>query len=149
MPVQIVRQGAARNLPGPALKKIAHAILKILQIGEAELSVALVGNSEIRKLNSQFRHKDAPTDVLSFPMGESLLPGLRMLGDVIISVEKAEEQARQRRRTLDEELVTLLIHGILHLVGYDHERSRRDARIMGGLERKLYRALCEQGLIKV
>lgn len=149
MPVQIFRQGTARKVPTRALKNIALEILQMLQIGEAELSIALVGNAEIQELNVRFRQKDAPTDVLSFPMGESSPPGLRMLGDVVISVEKALAQANQRRRTLHEELVTLLIHGILHLLGYDHERSARDATIMRALERKLYRALCERGLMQV
>jgi probable rRNA maturation factor len=61
----------------------------------------------------------------------------------------AREQAKERGRTTDEEMVTLLIHGIVHLLGYDHERSAQDARVMKRLENKVYRQLCEQGLIKV
>jgi rRNA maturation RNase YbeY len=68
---------------------------------------------------------------------------------VIISVEKAAEQAKERRRTLDEEITTLLIHGIVHLLGYDHERSAKDARVMARLEKKIHRQLCERGLIEV
>ena len=75
--------------------------------------------------------------------------GLQLLGDVIISVEKAKEQAKEYGRSLDEEMTTLLIHGILHLLGYDHERSAKDARIMGRLEEKLYRALCDRGRLQV
>jgi rRNA maturation RNase YbeY len=74
--------------------------------------------------------------------------GAPVLGDVIISVDKAHDQAKERRRTLDEEMVTLLIHGILHLLSYDHERSAKDARIMRRLEKKIYRTLCEQGLLR-
>ena len=87
--------------------------------------------------------------MLSFPAGDELPTGVQLLGDVIISVEKAKEQAKARRRTLDEELVTLLIHGIVHLLGYDHERSPKDARIMDRLEKKIYRALCDRGILKV
>jgi len=78
------------------------------------------------------------------------LPGaVRLLGDVIISVDKARQQARERRRTLDEEMATLLIHGVLHLLGYDHERSAKDARIMERLEKQVYRALCDQNILQV
>jgi probable rRNA maturation factor len=72
-----------------------------------------------------------------------------LLGDVIISVDKASAQARERRRTLDDEMITLLIHGIVHLLGYDHERSTQDARIMTRLEKKILCQLCEREVIKV
>jgi rRNA maturation RNase YbeY len=67
----------------------------------------------------------------------------------VISVDRARAQAKERGRTLEEELTTLLIHGILHLLGYDHERSPRNARVMQSLERKVYRALCERGVLEV
>ena len=111
--------------------------------------MALVGNREIRKLNAQYRKKDDATDVLSFPAGETLSKRAALLGDVVISVEKAREQARSRGRPLKEELSTLLIHGVVHLLGYDHERSERDARIMERFESRLFRALCERGLLRV
>ena len=66
-----------------------------------------------------------------FLPGTSCPRACSLLGDVVISVEKAKEQAKERRRTLDEEMVTLLIHGIVHLLGYDHERSAKDARDYG------------------
>jgi rRNA maturation RNase YbeY len=72
-----------------------------------------------------------------------------LLGDVIISVEQARRQAKERKISLKMEMVTLLIHGILHLLGYDHERSRRQAKIMASLEQKLLSHLCERGLIKL
>jgi rRNA maturation RNase YbeY len=87
--------------------------------------------------------------VLSFTAGEDLPSQVDVLGDIVISVPKAQEQARERGRTLDEEMVTLLIHGVVHLLGYDHERSPHDARIMGRVEKKVYRALCDRGIIKV
>jgi rRNA maturation RNase YbeY len=87
--------------------------------------------------------------VLSFAAGTMFPAETSLLGDVIISVEKAAEQAKERSRTLDEEMVTLLIHGILHLLGYDHERSPKDAGTMHRREKKLYRTLCEQGLLRV
>ena len=149
MPVEIARRGVGRKLSGRRLKTIALAILGLLGKADAELSLVLIGNSEMRKLNAKYRRKDYPTDVLSFPMEDGGTPATRLLGDVIISVEKAREQAKQRGRTPDQELATLLIHGIVHLLGYDHERSAKDARAMKRLEDKIYRQLCEQGVIEV
>jgi probable rRNA maturation factor len=131
------------------LRKIAQKILEIVERDQAELCLVLVGNREIRELNAKFRKKDYPTDVLSFQAGYELPSGMRLLGDVVISVEKAKEQAEQRGRTLDEEMVALLIHGVVHLLGYDHERSRKDARIMGAVEGKIRQALCDQGVFQV
>ena len=113
------------------------------------LSVALVGDKEMRPLNAKYRKKNQTTDVLSFFVADQPKASPIILGDVIISVEKARQQAKERGRSRDEELVTLLIHGIVHLLGYDHERSAQDARAMKRLENKIYRKLCDQGLLKV
>ena len=149
MPVEILRRAEGKKFAIRRLKKSAHKVLELLKKDKAELSVALIGNAEMRKLNAKYRKKDYPTDVLSFPAAEGMPGAIRLLGDVIISVDKAREQAKERRRTLDEEMATLLIHGIVHLLGYDHERSAKDARIMGRLEKKIYRALCERGVLRV
>jgi len=149
MPVEIVRRGAGKQFPSRRLKKVALTVLGLVEQENVELSLALVGNAEMQKLNAEYRRMNHPTDVLSFPMEEKLLQETRLLGDVIISVEQAAEQARERRRTLDEEMTTLLIHGIVHLLGYDHERSAKDARIMRRLEKKILGQLCERGLLKV
>ena len=149
MPVAIARRGAGKRYPNRQYKRIASAILELLGKDKAELSLALVGNAEMQRLNAKYRRKNYPTDVLSFPAGKNLPIETRLLGDVIISVEKAAEQAKERRRTLDEEMVTLLIHGVVHLLGYDHERSSKDARVMGRIEKKIHRQLCERGLIEV
>jgi rRNA maturation RNase YbeY len=86
---------------------------------------------------------------LSFGGGDEVPGAVKLLGDVVISVEKAEEQARERGLTSHVEITTLLIHGILHLLGYDHERSAKEAQIMGRLEKKIYGELCERGLLEV
>jgi len=149
MPVEIVRRGAGKQFPSRRLKKVALTVLGLVEQENVELSLALVGNAEMQKLNAKYRRMNHPTDVLSFPMEEKLLQETRLLGDVIISVERAAEQAWERRRTLDEEMTTLLIHGSVHLLGYDHERSAKDARIMRRLEKKILGQLCERGLLKV
>lgn len=149
MAVEITRRGAGKKVPTRALKKIGQAILDIMGRSEGELSLVLIGNAEMRRLNARYRHKDYPTDVLSFPVeGDSLGVGA-LLGDVVISVEKARQQARERGRTADEEIATLLIHGIVHLMGYDHERSPKAARTMKRVENKIRLALCEQGWLRV
>ena len=124
-------------------------MLLLLDQDRSELSIALIGNAEMQRLNAQYRNRDYPTDVLSFPAEATLPSGVRLLGDVIISVDKARQQANERERTLEQEMVTLLIHGVLHLLGFDHERSAKDARVMGQREKKIYRALCERRLIQV
>ena len=92
-------------------------------------------DQEIHTLNRQYRHKDKPTDVLSFPLADEVQPSL--LGDVVISIETAARQARRRRHSLREEVQILLIHGILHLLGYDHEVSRGEAIRMHRKEREI------------
>ena len=131
------------------VKKTAQAILDLLDRQESELSLALVGDREIQELNARYRNKNEPTDVLSFPFDASVPAGNRMLGDVVISVDRAERQARMRGKRLETEIERLLIHGILHLLGYDHERSESEAKAMRALERKLSRALCGRGLLRV
>jgi len=129
----------------------ARALLKLLCLQDYELSVVLTGDEAIRQLNRSFRGKDRPTDVLSFPQLEhrpssgglqlphAILP--RPLGDVVISVDTALRQAIRMAVPLEFRLRSLLIHGVLHLLGYDHERSRAEARRMFALERELSTAL--------
>ncbi|HEX7227111.1 MAG TPA: rRNA maturation RNase YbeY [Candidatus Binatia bacterium] len=149
MTIEFARRGAGREYPTADLKIIAAAIMTGLEKGEAEVSVALVGDQEMRPLNAKYRKKNRTTDVLSFPADPSMPLRSALLGDVIISVEQARRQAKERKSSLKMEMVTLLIHGILHLLGYDHERSPRQAKIMASLEQKLLSHLCERGLIKL
>jgi probable rRNA maturation factor len=110
----------------------------------AELSIAFVDDAAIQVLNRDYRATDAPTDVLSFAQGEGdefALPegAAPHLGDVIVSIETARRQAAEHGLALDDEVAHLVVHGILHLLGYDHEaaaeetqmRAREDA-VLGG-----------------
>jgi rRNA maturation RNase YbeY len=108
---------------------------------EAEVSLALVGNSRIRGLNYRYRQQDCPTDVLAFPIREAAGPRTPLLGDVVISFPKAAEQAARYGHSIEEELMKLLIHGILHLKGYDHERGDVEARRMRRKEREILSTL--------
>ena len=95
--------------------------------GSAEISVTIVDNSEIHELNLKHRNIDRPTDVLSFPLGVDGIydinndTGAQMLGDIVISIEKAIEQSELYGHSLDREIAFLTVHSMLHLLGYDHE----------------------------
>jgi probable rRNA maturation factor len=120
----------------------ARALLRALDHTRSELSIALVGDADIRELNASWRQRDRATDVLSFSLleGEGQRHRGRLLGDVVISVETAATQARRRHRGLDDEIARLLVHGVLHLLGHDHEDDA-DARAMRAEERRVARAL--------
>ena len=124
------------------LRSRARTILRELGCQQAELSIALVDDEEIAALNADWRGKRRSTDVLSFSLleGEHERHRGRLLGDVVIGIETASRQARERHRALDNELARLLIHGVLHLLGYDHEREE-DARAMRVEQRRLWRAI--------
>ena len=104
-----------------------------------EVTVMLVGDRAIRALNKRYRGKDRATDVLSFDIGDGATSD-DPFGDVVISVETARRHARAYGASLVEELQRLLVHGVLHLCGYDHHERRAAAR-MHGLTRKLLRTL--------
>jgi len=112
------------------LRTQGDRVLEALGKSAMELSVLLTGDEGIRALNRDYRGQDQATDVLSFSQLEEEGGDTGLLGDVVISVETALRQAGEHRLSLDEELALLLIHGTLHLLGYDHERSPKDAGIM-------------------
>jgi probable rRNA maturation factor len=106
-----------------------------------ELSVTIVDDAMIREMNRDYRGKDRPTDVLSFSLveGEGMpsLPGIVPLGDIVISYETCIRQAAEIGHGVDDEFERLLVHGLLHLFGYDHEISERDEAIMREREDEL------------
>ena len=133
---------AAARLDIPQLETRACRILSRLGHSRSELSVALVGDREIAELNHQYRGEKSATDVLSFSLVEGDHADHRggLLGDVVISLETARRQARERHRGLDEELARLLIHGVLHLLGHDHEEEA-EWRLMRAEERRLWASI--------
>lgn len=100
-----------------------------------DVTIVLATDRAIRALNRKYRGKDRPTDVLSFAIGDGLTSG-EPFGDVVISVETARRQAREYEASLRTEMLRLLVHGTLHLCGYDHHERRMAAR-MHGLTRRL------------
>ena len=125
-------------------RKIEQQIGKVLislDCNEHEISILFIGDQGIRDLNHQFRNIDRSTDVLSFPQvlaGELEIPGALVLGDVAISLETARCQSEEHGLSFEEELTLLLIHGILHLLGYDHEVSDQEEERMRSKTRELF-----------
>ncbi len=134
-------QGLAQPDRG-RLAERAEALLAALSHAESELSIALVDDATMARLNEQYRGRTGPTDVLSFSLleGEHAEQRGTMLGDVVIALAVADRQAASLGHDLDEELLRLLIHGTLHLLGYDHERDD-EAAVMEARERELRAAL--------
>ena len=116
------------------IRRSCNAVLEFEHFAEpAEISVTFVDNARIAELNSQYRNKPMPTDVLSFPLGENGVydhnqdTGAAMLGDIVISMEKAMEQAQLYGHPLQREVAFLVVHSMLHLLGYDHEQGGLEA----------------------
>jgi probable rRNA maturation factor len=132
VPVQLlVEAGPHRGVSRALVARAARAMLRALEIPEAELSVMLTGDARIQELNRVYRHKDRPTDVLAFAQREGKL-GERagaVLGDVVISIPTARRQAEGASRPVVHEVLWLLAHGLLHLLGWDHDTPARDARM--------------------
>lgn len=130
------------------IRRSCHAVLEFEKFeGPAEISVTFVDNAEIAELNAQYRDKPQPTDVLSFPLGENGQydrnpeTGAALLGDIVISLERAMEQAKLYGHSLQREVAFLTVHSMFHLLGYDHEA--------GGLEAVRMREKEEAALIQL
>jgi probable rRNA maturation factor len=139
----LVSGGAfAKGIRRRLLARKSRAVLEALGLGRFELSLSLVPDAEIQRLNRDYRGKDRATDVLSFSLREGSFGDVAVgLGDVVISLETAARQAAERRLLLRDEVDRLLVHGILHLAGYDHEISEGQARRMRRKEIELLRML--------
>lgn len=125
----------------PYLQARAERFLARLKLGRCELSVLLVGDARIRTLNREWRGKDESTDVLSFPAGDwPKGAGPRPLGDVVISLDTTLRNARAYGHTIEDELARYLAHGLLHLLGHDHERPKDAAKMAAAETRLLGRA---------
>ena len=154
MPVLLQNRQRAVAVDRAWLGRTAEAVLSAARAGSAELSLMLVSDRRMRALNRRYRNKDRPTDVLAFPLldrGQIYFPRRKinlspiLLGDVVISMSTAKRQAAALGHSLREEVARLLVHGVLHLLGYDHERSARDAAAMARKEQTVLRAIRSQG----
>ena len=113
-------------LDGPAREKLAGLVERILVYlglsARSELCVSLVSDGDMRELNRRYRQIDATTDVLCFPQKSEMTPDL--LGDIVISHQTAVRHARKLEVTLEEELRLLVVHAVLHLLGFDHKKKK-------------------------
>ena len=126
--------------PTARLRRLAVAALGRLGVEAGEVGVLVCDDATIRELNREYRHKDGPTDVLSFVGGAGEPGEAAYLGDVAMSLETARRQAAAAGLTLERELETLLLHALVHLMGYDHENDQGE---MAALEKKLRGELLE------
>ena len=124
--------------------KIAEAVFDYLNNKENqyEISLLITNDETIHQLNKEYRQKDKPTDVLSFPMEDDI-----MLGDIVISLDTAKNQALEREIGLEREIAFLFIHGLLHLLGYDHETSVEDEKEMFALQEEILKKLIDYGAV--
>ncbi|RLB34412.1 MAG: rRNA maturation RNase YbeY [Deltaproteobacteria bacterium] len=139
MKIQVLLE---QKIPGLKSRKIVQKLTKVLKdLGckDCELSVLLTGDRHIAELNQRYLKRKGPTNVLAFPMsgGPPPLVETNLLGDVVVSVERAVDESNESGESLEETLFRLLIHGILHLLGYDHEKSPEDATLMFKEEERL------------
>lgn len=149
MPVTVANDQTAAAVADTLLDAIARAVEQVLtqlDQADAQVDVTLVDDKAIHDLNRTYRHVDSPTDVLSFALREDTPedeppvsdgPEDLLLGDVIISLPRAEEQAREYGHSLEREVAFLAVHGTLHLLGYDHEAPETEREMMDLTERAL------------
>ena len=152
MKVLIENRQKPTKISQQKIKRDSAALLRLLGLKDAELSILLVDDSRMRRLNYKYRGIDRTTDVLSFPqMSYSVkrkalsvksynainAQRTTLLGDVVINLQAVKRQAPEHGLSFNEELRWLLVHGVLHLIGYDHERTRYAERKMRTKEREL------------
>lgn len=130
------------------MRRCCHAVLELEGFTEdAEVDISIVDNEQIRRINNEQRHIDLVTDVLSFPLGENGVydknpaTGACMLGDIVISAQRAAEQAEQFGHSLQREIGYLTVHSMLHLLGYDHVQGGIEAVHMREKEEKVMTSL--------
>jgi probable rRNA maturation factor len=140
--IEVVSRQRLARVDKEGIARLAKATVEAVRQEGAHMTVAFVRDRKMRALNREFRGKDLATDVLSFPAGEADDAPGHYLGDVVISIDTAMRQAGDMGHTLEREINELLIHGVLHLCGYDHETDQGE---MNRLELRLRRRLLESG----
>ena len=138
--IEIVNRQRRRRMSSKAWRKFGEQALRAIDCAKRDATIVFVSDRNIRDLNRHFRQKNRATDVLSFPtIAERFETDLwAHLGEVVISVERAAAQAKQNRLSFQNEIEQLILHGLLHLCGYDHETDKGE---MNRLELKLRRKL--------
>lgn len=131
------------------IRSIAEEIMKFEGLSDTtELSIVFCDDDFIQKLNHEYLGQNQPTDVLSFPMEDEFDSEILLLGDVVISMETASRQAQKIKHSIGLEVAFLLIHGVLHLLGYDHQKSKNEFSRMRDREQTICGHLGEKKLLK-
>lgn len=149
MSIRMQNRQRSLSIDTRTLKRRLQQAMAYLGCADQELSIVLAGDRFLRMLNRTYRHQDRATNVLAFPQlpvtdGEPITP---LLGDVIVSLPTAAREACAGQQSLEDRVLYLLLHGLLHLLGYDHERSATDRRRMQALEHKLLAHLAASPLV--
>lgn len=118
--IEIINRQRKRTINKNRFQVLLARLVDHYHLDDPDVTLAFVNNKTIQELNYKFLNKNAPTDVLSFPVGEKGADGKYYMGDIIISVPKAHEQAKEQEHNLEREMEILTIHGFLHLLGYEH-----------------------------
>ncbi len=129
--------GSVAGLASSNLRRRIQSMIRVLDLKNKEISFVITNDKSIHELNRSYRGKNRPTDVLAFAMQEGEFTSLaeNVLGDVIVSAETARRQAEERKVTLLEEVTMLSAHGLLHLLGWDHQTRAEDVRMRAETER--------------
>ncbi len=140
-----VERGPHKGVSRAVIKKRAEAMLDALNLRSEEVSIVLTDDAQIQSLNRDYRKKDKPTDVLAFSLREGEFPETAgdLLGDVVVSVPTARRQAKAAKRELLDEMTMLIAHGVLHLLGWDHENAQKDRKMRAETER-----LCQAAAVR-
>jgi probable rRNA maturation factor len=140
MPIEVINRQRKRKVNTKRWREFSYAPLQAIDAADREATIVFVSDAAIRKLNRQFRGKDQATDVLSFPAQPEPFESdaQATLGEVVISIDRAAAQAKQKGLSTANEIQQLILHGLLHLCGYDHETDNGE---MNRLELKLRKNL--------
>lgn len=118
------------------IEKVLILSAKKLKLKNIEIDVTIVCDKTMKSLNRKYRGKNKPTDVLSFSQADMFVDGRKILGDIIIAKETTKKQAKTAGKTIHAEFAMLAVHGLLHLLGYDHEKKKEEV-VMFGLQNKI------------
>jgi len=146
MTIQIENRKKRVKIEKRKIRKDVTKLMKLLNCADMEVSISLVSDEEIQRINQQYLFKDRPTNVISFSLQEGEYGGVnpRVLGDIVISVDTALRDAEKGSLTFENEITFLIIHGLLHLMGYNHENtSRANARKMKMKENELFELMTQ------
>lgn len=141
MKIQIANKQNKIKIAKRDIRSTVIKLLKYLNCTDKEISISLVDDKTIQQMNYQYLERDKPTNVLSFSLQEGKFSNInpQILGDIVISVDTARQEASLRNFTFEQEIDFLIIHGLLHLLGYNHEKTtKEETRKMQRKEKKLF-----------